>query len=167
MSRTASLQIPYLLNIAGEFTEWLTHFRPSPTATFSLLRKLDHCFASLLSGHDIETNEPLPGFENGSLAGMSGTDKVRCKSLVERTRMLVVEVMSKASQEDEDAEDGEEAAQDTPVETDSEAESGASRNGLYDDDEEDDGLHMNVARVYENTLVQLGQELGEDQMTDI
>ncbi|OIW29178.1 hypothetical protein CONLIGDRAFT_409487 [Coniochaeta ligniaria NRRL 30616] len=157
LSATPSLQIPYLLNIAGEFTEWLTHFPPSPTATFSLLRKLDHCFASLLLGRDIETREPLPGFEDGPHSGMSGTDKVRCRSLVEQTRILVVDVMSKEPPQVEEVD--EEADYDTPMETESESEGAASRGGAYGEDDDDDGLDMDVAKVYENTLVQLGEPL--------
>lgn len=152
------MQIPYLLNIAGEFTEWLTHFPPSPPATFSLLRKLDHCFASLLLGRDIATKEPLPGFDDESHGGMSGTDKVRCRSLVEQTRILVVEVMSKEPQGDDD-DDDEVADYDTPMETASESEGAASRTGSYGEDDDEDGLDMDVAKVYENTLVQLGEAL--------
>lgn len=150
------MQIPYLLNIAGELTEWLTHFPPSPNATFSLLRKLDHCFASLLLGRDIETKEPLPGFEDGLHGGMSGTDKVRCKSLVEQTRILIVDVMSKEPQEEDD---DEEADYDTPMETESESEGAGSRSSAYGEDDDEDGLDMDVAKVYENTLVQLGEAL--------
>lgn len=155
----ASLQIPYLLNVANEFITWVTSFAPSPVATFSVLRKLDFCFASLLSGQDIETKETLPGFENGLRGGLTQTDKVRCKSIVEQTRVIIVEVMNKAPEEDMDTE--------TDVETD--AETGdeidateTSRRGFVDPnwDEEDEGVHMDVARVYERTLVQLGEVMG-------
>ena len=155
--RTASLQIPYLLNIAGEFTTWLVSFPPSPTGTFSVFKKLDHCFASLLVGFDIETKETLPGFENGLRGGMSRTDMVRCKSLVEQSRVLVVEVMNRPgdTEDDEDdygTEDGD--VTETGDETD-----GPGQVGIWAED--DERLHMDVARVYENTLVQLGETLGE------
>lgn len=155
----ASLQIPYLLNVASEFNTWVPAFTASPRATFSLLRKLDHCFASLLCGQDIETKESLPGFENGLRAGMSRTDMVRCKSIVEQTRILIVDVMS---QEPDDEEDGAEESE--PPLTADEAESDRDgpmnlSNGAWDEDE--DRLQMDVARVYEHTLVQLGQTLGE------
>jgi len=146
----ASLQIPYLLNIAGSLTEWVTHFPPSPKPTFSLLGKLDHCFASLLLGRDIATKEPLPGFEAGSNLGMSVTDKIRCKSIVEQTRLLIVEVMSRPQVEelgDEEMDD------DRPVAIESDSE------GLGDADDDDEDLYMGVATVYENTLVQLGESL--------
>ncbi|KAK1774676.1 hypothetical protein QBC45DRAFT_337036 [Copromyces sp. CBS 386.78] len=167
LSGTPSLQIPYLLNIASEFTTWLEGFPPSPPATFSLLRKLDHCFASLLFGYDIDTKETLPGFENGLRAGLSRTDMVRCKSVIERTRVLVVEVMSKeAADEDQNGDIGGPGIQtpkpddDTDLETEVDAQH--DMNDFDDgDDDEDELLHMDVAKVYENTLVKLGDILGD------
>ncbi|KAM7197567.1 hypothetical protein V8F33_005533 [Rhypophila sp. PSN 637] len=157
-SGTPSLQIPYLLNIASDFNEWLVSFAPSPVATFSVLRKLDHCFASLLAGHDIDTKEVLPGFENGPRAGMSRTDMVRCKSTTEATRVLIVDVMSKKHRN---------GGGEGELLTADESESGPegpgrhSRKAVWEQETEDDEvLHMNVARVYENTLVQLGETLG-------
>lgn len=157
----ASLQVPHLLNIAGELTTWVTSFAPSPPATFAVLRKLDHCFASLLSGRDIESKEPLPGFENGTGAGMTRTEMVRCKSLVEQTRVLIVDIMNK---EPEDEDGGGDENDDDDVETADETETGTNGTGSFTDpnwDEGDDTLHMDVARVYENTIVQLGEILGE------
>ncbi|KAJ4392426.1 hypothetical protein N0V85_007066 [Neurospora sp. IMI 360204] len=156
LSGTPSLQIPYLINIASEFTTWLEGFPPSPTATFSLLRKLDHCFVSLLFGYDIDTKETLPGFENGLRAGLSRTDMVRCKSVLERTRVLVVEVMSKEpADEDQGGDSGGQGIQTPKPDDDTE-----DMNDFDDDDDdEDELLHMNVATVYENTLVKLGEIL--------
>ncbi|KAK7911990.1 hypothetical protein PG985_014471 [Apiospora marii] len=93
-SGTPSIQVPYLLNIALAFTEYIEAFNPAPTATFLLLKKLDHCFASLLAGKDIRTGETLPGFEQNTRKGMTRTDMVRCKSLAEQTRLLIAVVMS-------------------------------------------------------------------------
>jgi len=156
----ASLQIPYLLNIASEFNTWLPAFPPSRTATFSTLRKLDHCFASLLTGQDYETKEDLPGFENGLRSGMSRTDMVRCKSLVELTRVIIVDVMNKEPEDDEDVEEPEELLMSDDPESGVDGPAGRSSkwNWLDDDDEE---FHMDVARVYEHTLVQLGEALGD------
>jgi hypothetical protein len=164
LSGTPSLQIPSLLNIASEFNTWVAAFPPSPAPTFSILHKLDHCFASLLTGEDIETHESLPGFENGLRSGMSRTDMVRCKSTVLHSRILIVDVMSKKPEEEDRVEDAEQ--------TDDDAESsgpdGPAKPGfsLWDDGEEDD-LYMDVARVYENTLVKLGETLGESGVADI
>ncbi|KAI0008086.1 hypothetical protein F4779DRAFT_588901 [Xylariaceae sp. FL0662B] len=96
-SGTPFLQIPYLLNIALAITTYLPSFPPSPRPTFALLRKLDHCFASLLVGHDVKSSKPLPGFHDGNNANhpaFTRTDMVRCKSLADETRMLVAVVMS-------------------------------------------------------------------------
>ncbi|KAI5920965.1 hypothetical protein F4810DRAFT_387916 [Camillea tinctor] len=93
-SGTPSIQIPYLLNVALAFNTYLPSFPPSPHPTFMLLKKLDHCFASLLVGYDIRTKDPLPGFQRGLSAGLSRTEMVRCKSLADETRMLVAMVMS-------------------------------------------------------------------------
>ena len=70
----------------------------------ALLRKLDHAFASLLKGEDSVSGETLPGLENGrhSKGAMSRTDMVRCKSLVEATRVQIVEVMSKDGRKTEE-----------------------------------------------------------------
>ncbi|OTA70752.1 hypothetical protein K449DRAFT_460506 [Hypoxylon sp. EC38] len=92
-SGTPSLQIPYLLNVALAFNTYLPSFPPSPRPTFALLKKLDHCFASLLIGRDIKSGEPLPGLQNNG-RGFTKTDMVRCKSLTDETRMLVATVMS-------------------------------------------------------------------------
>ncbi|KAF5122248.1 hypothetical protein E5D57_012721 [Metarhizium anisopliae] len=159
-SGTPSLQIPFLLKLASDFTQFVRSFPPSPRATFELLRKLDHCFASLLRGQDMDTNETLPGFENGLRAGMTTTDMVRCRSLVEQTRVLIVEVLSSGDVDDEDDEDEDE---DTDMDMDggeSAAEAGGNRTPTPWDIEEE-RLHMDAARIYENTIVQLGERLGD------
>lgn len=139
-------------------------FPPSPAATFTILHKLDHCFASLLTGEDIETHEALPGFENGLRSGMSRTDMVRCKSTVLNSRILIVDVMSKQPEEEGGTDDTEQ----TGDETESSGPGGPTRPGfsLWDDGDEED-LYMDVARVYENTLVKLGETLGESGVADV
>ncbi|ETS84105.1 hypothetical protein PFICI_02130 [Pestalotiopsis fici W106-1] len=99
-SGTPSLQVPYLLNVALAITEYLPAFPPSPRPTFALLKKLDHCFASLLYGHDIRTGKALPGFEGDTSKGMTRTDMVRCRSLADETRSLVAIKMSGESEVD-------------------------------------------------------------------
>ncbi|KUI61372.1 hypothetical protein VP1G_08528 [Cytospora mali] len=168
LSGTPGLQIPYLLNIANEFTEWVTKFPPQPEPLFSLLRKLDYCFASLLAGQDIDTKETLPGFENGVRGVMTKTDMVRCKSIVEQTRVVVTEIMTRQPQEDEE-EDADEDESDTEKEiTEAESEmeatdSAAESSGFMDPNWEDpdDDMYMDVARVYERTLVQLGEVMDQ------
>lgn len=171
LSGTPALQIPYLLNIANEFTEWVTKFPPQPEPLFTVLNKLDYCFASLLAGRDVDTKETLPGFENGFRGVITKTDMVRCKSIVEQTRVVIVDVMSKQPGEDVRSEDeSENEEEDTEKEiteaetTDAEGDySAAESTGFVDPNWEDpdDELYMDVARVYEKTLVQLGEVMDQ------
>ncbi|KAG8168351.1 hypothetical protein KVR01_001100 [Diaporthe batatas] len=173
LSGTPALQVPYLLNIANEFTEWVTKFPPQPEPLFTVLSKLDYCFASLLSGQDVDTKETLPGFENGTRGVITKTDMVRCKSIVEQTRVVIVDVMSKQPGEDvRDDGDESEADDDDDTEkeiteaetTDAEGDySAAESTGFVDPNWEDpdDELYMDVARVYERTLVQLGEVMDQ------
>ena len=119
--------------------QYLTGFVPSPRATFRLLGKLDLAFASLLQGRHVETGEPLPGFEKGR--GVSITERVRLKSLVDQTRVYVVEVMGNSEMdEDEDELDTE--------------------NEVDMDNEEFDAAHeMCIAKVYDKTISELGDAL--------
>lgn len=169
---TPSLQIPYLLSIASEFNTWVAGNPAAPAPTFRILRKLDHCFASLLAGEDIETREPLPGFHRGGgglllRGGMSRTDMVRCKSVVQQARVVIVDVMSRQQSGREERAEGDGDGTGAETETADDTESGwdggpSSRAGREDwEDEEEAQLHMDVARVYENTLVKLGETLGE------
>lgn len=93
VSGTPSLQISYFLNLALLVRAMLPSFPPHPKSLFRLLQKLDLAFASLIQGRDLDSGETLPGFEGGR--GVNPTEKVRIKSLVERTRVAVVEVMNR------------------------------------------------------------------------
>jgi len=146
VSGTPGLQTPYLLTLALLVVSYLPSFLAAPRTMFRLLDKLDTAFASLLLGKDLDTGDALPGFANRR--GLSGTEKVRIKSLVERTRVAVVEVMNKGEYEEDNEEDGE----------------------TGDEDEDDDGMAdidydastdyaMEVAKVYDKTLVELGDTL--------
>lgn len=92
-SGTPSLQIPYFLNVALAFNTYLPSFPPSPRPTFAFLKKMDHCFASLILGRDIKSGESLSGLQ-GNGSGLTRTDMVRCKSIADESRMLVAMVMS-------------------------------------------------------------------------
>ncbi|KAJ4151227.1 hypothetical protein LMH87_011940 [Akanthomyces muscarius] len=164
-SGTPFLQIPFLLKIGGDFTQYVRSFPAAPRATFHLLDKMDHCFASLLCGQDVETQEALPGFENGLRGGMTTTDMVRCRSLVETTRVLMVEIMSNDTGEDEDEdEDDNEDEDDDDDDDELGLETTANRaepkeRVAWDPDQ--DRIHLDAARVYEKTIVQLGNRLGD------
>lgn len=132
---------------------YLSAFPPAPVSTFALLGKLDHVFSSLLKGEDTVSGEVLPGFENGKRA-MSTTDMVRCKSLVEAARIQIVDTMSKGEEEEEEKEESasvDESGADTDPMTNAPS---------LDEDEGDDRHHMAIAKVYEATIMQLGEHLG-------
>ena len=152
----ASLQTPYLLTIALTSCTCLAPFPFSPRPTFQLLHKLDLAFFSLLQGANAETGEILPGFQGGR-GKLSTTEKVRMRSLVERTRVAAVEVAGRGA---------------SLTDTESVARSDTEREDDFttDNDEDDimegmrvDGNHgrweMEVARVYEKTIEELGLSL--------
>jgi hypothetical protein len=152
VSGTPSLQVPYLLTLASMIEQYLPGFSAAPRPTFRLLERFDIAFASLLQGRHVETGDSLPGFETGRR--VTGTEKVRMKSIVERTRGVVAEVMSKGG--DEDAESRVEDV--TDVETGDEMDV----DDTEDEEDEDDigGIEMSVARVYDRTVVELGDTIG-------
>lgn len=156
LSSLASLQVPYLLNIALSFSAYLSAFPADPSPTFAFLRKLDHAFASLLQGHDVETGELLPGC-HGTKSGMSSTDMVRCKSLVEGIRVQVVEIMTGERETEHHDPSATETSDRTDTETDTEGRS--SDFTRFVEDAGDDSYEMDVARVFERTIVELGQSL--------
>ena len=118
---------------------------------------------------DARTKEPLPGFENGLRAGLTRTDMVRCQSLVEQTRVLIVDVMSRTTGDEDEDDEG--SGDETLVQTEDETDGGYGSSTSYSRDhaniweEEDERLPMDTARVYENTLVQLGESLGNGGAT--
>ncbi|QSZ33312.1 hypothetical protein DSL72_002900 [Monilinia vaccinii-corymbosi] len=162
LSGTPNLQIPYLLNIALTMATYPTKFPPAPAPTFAVLRKLDHAFASLLKGEDSVTGEVLPGFLSGMRAGMSQTDMVRCRSIVEDTRVMVVDVMSNEPEPEPEAEGNAEGNAEGHGAGDNELGSGAERMSLDEEDDseyDDDELAMDIGRVYEATMMELGKRL--------
>ncbi|KAI9771179.1 MAG: hypothetical protein M1840_002530 [Geoglossum simile] len=146
VSGTPFLQVQYLLSVALLLTSYLPSFPALPRPTLRLLRKLDTVFASLLRGHDADTREALGGFARNT-GRISITDMVRLKSLVERARVVVVDVMGR---EEVSEEWGHEKDDDS-----SDAQRGGNK--VMEGQEEGDGRwDMEVARVYDRTIVELG-----------
>jgi len=154
MVSLASLQTPYLLTIALTLRNDLVSFSFDPQPTFHLLQKLDLAFYSLLQGINAETGETLPGFEGGR-GKLSTTEKVRIRGLVEETRVAVVKVAGKGGSV---TDAGSMAQMDDDLTTDDNDDHEDAMEGL-----QVEGNHgrweMEVARVYEKTIVELGMSL--------
>lgn len=165
------MQIAYLLNLASLLDEYLPSFAFAPRATFRLLRKVDVAFASLLRGVDVETGEGLSGFVGGGRR-VSQTEKVRVRGVVERTRVCVVEVAERGG----GSVDGGGLGSADGRTQESAGEGGSLEDvgmSMTEDEEEEErenvgldgsgrhaGWEMEVARVYERTIVELGEGLG-------
>ena len=136
------MQTPYLIALALLTNTMIAAFPAAPRQMFRLLGKMDHAFSSLLQGQDIETGERLPGFDLGRK--VSTTEKVRIKSLIERTRVSVTNALSKGDFEEDD-EPG------TPDE-----EGDLILDEVEDDHANDENFDMQTAKVYDRTLVEIG-----------
>ena len=113
-------------------------------------------FCSLLQGANAQSGEILPGFEGGR-GKLSTTEKVRIRGLVERTRVAVVEAAGKGG-----------SVTDTESVALSNVETEDDSTTDYDEDIIIDGTQldwnhgrweMEVARVYEKAIVELGLSL--------
>lgn len=169
MAFSASLQIPYFLTIALALSSYIISFAFFPQPTFKLLRKLDVVFASLLQGVHVQTGFTLPGFNNGR-GRVRTTEQVRIKGLVERTRVAVVEVAGKDGRMMMDLEsmDLDSARRIIETEDDFTTDGNETTHESINDrgttpgfnSEEGSGKwEMDVARVYERTIVELGLSL--------
>lgn len=150
----ASLQVPYFLTIALAVVSYLPSFSFSPRPTFQLLHKLDLAFSSLLQGMDVETGAALSGFEGGR-GKVSTTQKVRMRGLVERTRLVVVEAAGGEGSVTDviNTEEPEEQTSDDLITDD-------ITDSVFGPISEVHGRwEMQVARVYEKTIIELGASL--------
>jgi hypothetical protein len=149
---TASLEVPYLLTIASLVTNALPAFPAAPKATFRVLDKLDLAFASLLQGRHIETGETLSGFSSGRK--VSGTEKVRMKSIVDQTRVIVMDVIVNSNGgKEEEGEDDETVYMETGDEMED-----VEQEQEYSEDYGE--REMGVAKIYDRTVVELGDTIG-------
>lgn len=89
---------------------------------------------------------------------MTTTEMVRCRSLVQQTRVLMVEIMSSGDideEEDDDDDDDDESG----METDMDMDVGPERHKWEAEEDEVDRMHLDAARVYEMTIVKLNDRL--------
>ncbi|EED12626.1 conserved hypothetical protein [Talaromyces stipitatus ATCC 10500] len=151
VSGTPSIQIPYLISLAGLVNTYFPDYPFQPKPTFRILRKLDIIFASLLVGEDVESGIPLSGFEY-TKSIVSVTEKVRIKSIAEASRIAVVEKRVK----DDESHGGEDES-----ENEDDWEDGMDIDGNGDESGRTGLWEMEAARVYERTIQYLGDELGK------
>lgn len=150
VSGTPGLQVPYLINLALLLSTILTAMPPTPKTLFRLVGKLDHAFASLIQGRDIETGERLPGFDGRK--AVSNTEKVRIRSLVERTRVSAIEAFKKGEFDNEELD---EVASNQNEDGDDDL----VMDGDVIEEDQDDSWDMQLARLYDHTVVELGDSL--------
>lgn len=87
---------------------------------------------------------------------------VRCRSLVEQGRIIIVDVMTRRRNGEAGVQEEEETNDDEEEEESGPDGPGQPGRGAWNAEEED--LYMDVARVYEHTLVKLGDTLGEPEV---
>lgn len=149
----ALLQTPYLLTIALAVSSYMSSFPFAPLSTFKVLHKLDMAFSSLLRGVNVQTGVKLPGFESGR-GRLSTTEKVRIRGIVERSRVAVVEVSGKDGSMMDSA-----SGLNSGTETDDEYTTVRTTDTEDIERGYDEAGHgrweMEVARVYERTIVEL------------
>lgn len=134
ISATPSIQVQYLLAIAGHFRSFMHSFA-FVTTSFQLAAKLDTAFSSLLS----------------HAAGIDMTTKVRIRSLAEETRVEMINVASKSgfpAPEDAPSSDEEDETDIDDAMLDNNNDSTSPRS-----------MSLNLAKVYEKTMEILGADL--------
>ncbi|RPA97534.1 hypothetical protein L873DRAFT_1809582 [Choiromyces venosus 120613-1] len=155
VSATPSLQTPYLLQIANSFNDYISSFSPRFKSTLRLLDKLDRCFHSLITGSSTDSYAPLSPALSGHKMNM--TERVRLKSVIERTRLHVVGLAEGIMQ-----------APDPPTEDVPDVGDRESKNAQVDavdedPEEEDEALEIELSRVYERSLAEIGETLKREE----
>ncbi|KIV86621.1 hypothetical protein PV11_02221 [Exophiala sideris] len=155
VSGTPTIQIPYLLSMAGLACAYLPAF-PFSTTLFYITGKIDLGFASLLRA-SVESIASTTITHHVSI-----TEKVRIKSLVEDTRIAAVNVASASGLassvydlSETDAEDDDEEGSDDAEEE--------------QEDESNMSISLGLSKIYKRTLEILGDSLGtaaEPQIQD-
>lgn len=141
ISATLSIQVSYLLAVAGHFRSFMHSF-PFVTTSFLLARKLDAAFSTLLSD----------AARSPEAHGISTTDKVRIRSLAQETRLEMINIAAKTGfsvnsddQSDEDEDDEETDADDDLTDKGNETSTHS--------------ISLSLGQVYEKTMQILGADL--------
>ena len=141
-----------MLSIAQTSCASLPAFPFAARPSFQLFKKLDEAFWSLLTGTVSGTGEILPGTEGGR-AKPTVTEMIRLRGIAERTRVAVVAATDRA-----DGSNGGVSVTGDTVEEATDDDSAIS-SGDDVDTEMTDGEEMEIARVYERTISELGRLL--------
>ncbi|KAI5785927.1 hypothetical protein EDC01DRAFT_662109 [Geopyxis carbonaria] len=153
ISSTPTLQTQYFLNIANSFNDYLYSFKPHFKSTFQLLDKLDRCFYTLITGRPADP-DVAPLSPAVSVFRLNMTEKVRLKSVVERTRLNVVNLAESG---------GSTAVSNEYIDPDnsnlSEANSVHSDEDFYEIDDEELEWQVEVTKIYDRVLQEIGDEL--------
>lgn len=101
----------------------------------------------------MDTSTPLP--PPLAVYRMNMTERVRVRSVIERTRLHVIKLA-----------EGERAAPDPPTESapdfgdrENEADATTGDSGDEDGEDENEALEMELSRVYDRSLVEIGERL--------
>ncbi|KAK6381675.1 hypothetical protein LTS17_004734 [Exophiala oligosperma] len=148
ISGTPTLQIPYLLSLAGLVCSYMPAF-PFSTSVFYITGKIDRGFTSLLLSSSAGSSDSATTYH------VSMTEKVRIKSLVEETRITAVNVASSSGLstnigdvselETEEEEEEEEETDDTNTGQDTQA--------------NDMSRSLAISKIYKRTMEILGDSL--------
>ncbi|KIW99788.1 uncharacterized protein Z518_10716 [Rhinocladiella mackenziei CBS 650.93] len=138
ISGTPTIQIPYLLSLAGLTCSYLQAF-PFSVSLFYITSKIDQGFSSLL--HSSEENNATAASHHH----VSMTEKVRIKSLIEETRVAAVHSASASGHVA--------SIQDiSDVETEDEDEDDSRQQQTL-------SISLRLSRIYKRTLEILGDSL--------
>lgn len=148
----ATLQIPYLLTLAGQVCSYLEAF-PFSVSFFPLAGKIDQGFALLLQAANHDHPGGSPPYH------VSMTDKVRIKSLVEETRVAAVNAASASGYAASTA-DISEIDSDEEDDDDDEANIDSDDIAVREDEQlSASTIPLKLSRVYKQTLEILGDSL--------
>lgn len=138
--------------MANSFNDYLASFSPQLRTTLRLLDAFDRCFYTLITGSSV--HRLITPSSALSVSSMNMTEKVRLKSVIERTRLHIVKLADRSMSAPDPPtgsvlNTGSNGGDEMDIETGDETD----RDG---DDTEDEGLKIEVAKVYSWSLVQIG-----------
>ncbi|KAL0635876.1 hypothetical protein Q9L58_005119 [Maublancomyces gigas] len=139
--------------MANSFNDYLASFPPQLKSTLSLLDTFDRCFYTLITGSSVDPSTSLSS--EFSVSRMNMTEKVRLKSIIKRTRLHIVKLAEKSMSTpdlptDTDGKDDDEMDIETGDETD-----------VDGDNQEHEEWEIEVMKVYDRSLIQIGEGLKE------